>query len=317
MGKIVKVSGKRKAPVVKVCIPYYDAMPQPGMILNEQLVYWGIPGYDTHIFKQQGAIIEFARNDLVNTEPDMDYDFVFFIDADIGFDKDTMTIFPQGDIPIMIKKMKTILDHDLFICGGYYTMRAPPHLPTVYTHLEGDVYSPILNPPKEGVLEVGALATGFLCIKKAVFDRFAKHNKDVLARVDNAKLALKNLEELAGADIKLQSNVRQIKEAMAVMKPAAHPPFWVDYPWDPFKEKYVQMGEDIYFCNQARKLGYKIYCDFSVEVGHESKYYPTPDKYRDAFMEECVHDFMAHAEENSKLAEHKHKVMFEEKKANG
>jgi hypothetical protein len=178
-------------------------MPQPGMILNEQLIYYGIPGYNIHIFKQQSTIIEFARNDLVNVEPDLDYDFVFFIDADIGFDKDTMTILGIDGIPIMIKKMKQILDHDLFICGGYYTMRAPPHLPNVLAHLEGDVYSPILKPPSEGVYEVGALATGFLCIKKVVFDKFKAKNQEIRQKIDNGKLAMSNIKKIAGEDEKL------------------------------------------------------------------------------------------------------------------
>jgi GT2 family glycosyltransferase len=34
------------------------------------------------------------------------------------------------------------------------------------------------------------------------------------------------------------------------------------------KSGYTLMGEDSWFCGQAKKAGYKIYCDPTLEVGH-------------------------------------------------
>ena len=42
-------------------------------------------------------------------------------------------------------------------------------------------------------------------------------------------------------------------------------------PWFKFnmhKDGYMIEGEDAWFCSQAKKVGYKIYCEPSVKVGH-------------------------------------------------
>lgn len=43
---------------------------------------------------------------------------------------------------------------------------------------------------------------------------------------------------------------------------------WFDMPWDEKEEKHV--GEDVYFCTTARRLGYRIWVDhdLSQDIGH-------------------------------------------------
>lgn len=45
-------------------------------------------------------------------------------------------------------------------------------------------------------------------------------------------------------------------------------PPWFEFVQNPDKEKGGVVGEDIWFCHKARKMGYKIMVDTSVKVGH-------------------------------------------------
>ena len=298
MTKILRPDIQREHPIVKVCIPYYHTWPTPAMVLIEQLVQIGIPGYDVHIFKQETTIIEFARNDLASDPPDMDYDFLFFVDADIGFETAIMTAPNPTGLPIMISHMKQILDHRLNICGGLYVMRKPPHMPNAMRHVEREIYTPILDAPDNGLREVGALGTGFLAIKKKVFDHIRCRNEANVKYWENGRTAIEKLWEKAkeSDDSESMAYLKRIKEMFQRSMPKVFPPFWVHYMWDHFKKERRQMGEDIYFCHQARELGFKIYCDFSVQLGHQSIYFATPDKYHDAFEQECIDRHIEEAE---------------------
>jgi hypothetical protein len=47
---------------------------------------------------------------------------------------------------------------------------------------------------------------------------------------------------------------------MDIFKSMKRPWFWFNYePWT---------GEDVYFCEKARSLGFSIFCDSSIKVGH-------------------------------------------------
>jgi len=49
----------------------------------------------------------------------------------------------------------------------------------------------------------------------------------------------------------------------------------IDKPWfkfDMHKDGYMLQGEDAWFCTEARKKGYKIYCDGSLKIGHIGSY---------------------------------------------
>ena len=41
-------------------------------------------------------------------------------------------------------------------------------------------------------------------------------------------------------------------------------PYWKNV----FSPGVIEMGEDIYFCEQARKAGFDIWCDPKVKCGH-------------------------------------------------
>lgn len=286
MGKIVtldnlrKVAGDRR-PRVKICIPFYDSVALPAIRFTEHLQTFGIPGYRPILAKKPSTIIQFARNEMVEEPKGMEWDYIFFLDDDVGFEQEDMnTMVEVSDglervqLPLVLAYMKAILDHRMPICAGYYCARGGDNLPLVFQEIHANdkyVWRNILEPPEEGVYEVDAVATGFLCIKKSVFDAF----EDDL----NRKQAVVNKFRAWRKDNPDFDMPKPLREFLDISKPTVYPPFWLDYIEDPWDDKFNKVGEDIYFCREAKRLGFRIAVDFSIRLGHESKRFVTPDDY--------------------------------------
>src|SRR3989304_9429554 len=73
-----------KPKVVKVAMPFYNGLRMPGQMLLEQLQRFGIPGYELFVTRTESTIIPFTRCDMIDTPPGIPYDFLFFVDDDIG-----------------------------------------------------------------------------------------------------------------------------------------------------------------------------------------------------------------------------------------
>ena len=296
MGKRLISLNRQSKPIVKICIPYYESLPSEMMELCQQIIMGGIPGYRAALWHKQGTIIQFMRNEAIYDTPELDWDFLFFIDDDLGFQseafREKVIVDDAGkkyEVYYMVSLIKQILDHDLNICGGYYCQRNNPYLPLVfkklYPDLPGGPWVNIVRPPDKGVIEVDGLATGFLCIKREVFDAFESR------RLENLKIAAKFEKWRKNNPI-----CPEIEEYLNICKPMIDSPFRTDNIYDPSKDKWVDIGEDMYFCGEAQKLGYKIYCDFSVQLGHMVKKYQTPAQYKHAFMQDQIEGHLEWAE---------------------
>lgn len=59
-------------------------------------------------------------------------------------------------------------------------------------------------------------------------------------------------------------------------------------PWfkfDMHEEGYMKQGEDSWFCTEAKKKGYKIYCDPTLKIGHIGSYiYQRPEEDFTTFL---------------------------------
>lgn len=303
MGKLVSLHPPRR-PIVKVCIPYYDSLPQQMIEFRDMLLNGGIPGYQIMLDTQEGALIHFLRNEFVTDTPELKWDFLFFLDDDMGFPTEqfrSKTIIDfEGKklgLPTMLEMMKRILDHNLNICGGLYCQRGAPYLPQAFKLTFPDrpegPWTNILNPPDEGVLEVDAIGTGFLCIKREVFDAFAlDHENRTAVKSQYDELVKNNPSAIESLPI-------EVKQYLEICHPQISPPFWFAEIWDPTRETWGNVGEDIYFCREAKRLGFKIYCDFSVQVGHLTKQYRTPAQYKYAFMKDQLLSHKAWCDKNN------------------
>lgn len=294
MGKIVTLNGKQHRPLVKIQIPYYDSLPASMMEICEHITMGNsIPGYQVALTRKETTIITFGRNELIADPPGIDnWDYLFFLDDDMGFDNETLRSAVYVDwngqsfeVPMFIGLMKKILDHDLNICGGLYCQRGTPYMPQVFKtltpeHTDGPWIN-MVDPPESGVHEVDAIATGFLCIKRRVFKAF---DREFERRHNVTKEYRAWLEKQENLD----AIPPEVQRYLGVSRPDLHPPFWHDYIIDPTKKTWVNVGEDIFFCKEAKKLGFKIYCDFDVQLGHLANKWVTPGFYRLNTQEEVI-----------------------------
>jgi len=299
MGKIVNFNNLKRLPIVLVCMPFYRSMPLPAIMLHQAIQDTGIPGYQVIVRDLPSTIVVLARNDALQDPPGLKWDYLFFIDDDVGFPLQEMAekvevTGPRGKkymLNKMVALMKQVLDHQLNICGGYYCQRGDQHHPLVFRKYakDGDeTYVPIVEPPLSGVEEVDALATGFLCFSRRVIDAFDDQmdtRKEYLRRYRNW---VKNQEEAGELEATRAALPVELRDYLDICKPDIYPPFWLDFIYDPVKGEWRHMGEDVYFCREAQKLGFKMYVDWEVELGHQRESFITPAGYRHAFMAECA-----------------------------
>lgn len=290
MGKIL-TQNTNAYPIVKVCIPFYRSVANPTMSLIDFLNTRGIPGYRVATVRRETTIIHFSRNELVAEPKGFTWDYLFFIDDDTGYLPEPGNQDKDG-VPKPIAMMKKILDHRLDICGGLYVSRGKPHPPLIYKKMplgnggsKTQTYHHIYDYPENEVIEVDGIGTGWLCIKH---DVFYKIEQDRIRRNKAHNRYLQWLKDNPGAFEELPSKVQRFLEEA---KPDVTPPFWVDYIFDEYageKGEWANVGEDIHFCKQAQKSGFKIYCDTSVQPGHQMIQMMTPSMYKYAYMSDAV-----------------------------
>jgi glycosyltransferase involved in cell wall biosynthesis len=292
-GKLVRVN-LDTLPLVVVGMPFYKSIPHPNILLRAHLQSTGIPGYRTVIRDLPSTIIVMARNDALEEIVGHRWDYLFFIDDDIGFPAAEMyeqTLVKGADgkdyqVSKVVALMKRILDNNLNICGGLYCQRGAPHMPLAfkkYTKDGAETYVWIVEPPTDGIEEVDAVATGFLCFKREVIDSFKQREAE---RIELRRRYL-DWRQGAEADGTYRTLPAVLRDYLDISRADITPPFWIDYNYDPVKGTWSHVGEDIYFCREAQKLGYKIHVDWGVQLGHQRESFITPNGYRHAFMDEA------------------------------
>lgn len=109
-------------------------------------------------------------------------------------------------------------------------------------------------------------------------DRLLKRDKDIIGVLYNTKDESKTLtvkiHDENGNIIKEIDDTELMKCAAVatgfmlikteVFKKLPHPWFF----WESTEDGEVKTGEDMFFCNKARKAGYEVYCDCSIPIGH-------------------------------------------------
>jgi len=187
-------------------------------------------------FTTTESLITRARTGIANMFLKSDCTHLLFIDADIGFDPEDVF---------------KLLSHDLdLVCGGYpaknidwdnisaAAQRGVPAqtLPTfaspyIYNRLEVQAE----DVPK-GLVEVKNAGTGFMMIKKSVFEKLSNHVPDYLNnQFDNYGTRAKEFFSTA------------IKND-------------------------ILLSEDHYFCEKWREIGGRIYIDPSINLKHIGTY---------------------------------------------
>lgn len=123
-----------------------------------------------------------------------------------------------------------------------------------------------------------------MCFSAEVLGRFLTDDKDIVGAHYNMRhLPLESTMKLINEEGKYLAETREMPKELFkvhalgtgclliktdVFRKMSEPWFW--YGDSDKKETWV--GEDIYFCEKAQKFGYDIWCDPTVQVGHEGSY---------------------------------------------
>jgi len=210
------------------------------------LTGWAIP--DACLIPHcRNKVVELARQNCP------DYTHLIFIDDDMaGFSKEHVVKLVNN----------TILIENCDICSALVTMRKPPYkLVAQFSDCsDKDVYDFICE---RKVVESTHVGMAFTVIKREVLDAVEEQTEDgsVWFTLDRPPRATYELE-LADytSELVKQVNSNNIDTKGALLKAAA------------FGENAHRgsrlLGEDIEFCVKARRMGYKMWVDCGVSVGH-------------------------------------------------
>ncbi len=158
-----------------------------------------------------------ARNGITRMFLDSDCTDLLFIDSDLIFS-------PQ--------QVKRLIEHDVDIVGGFYPKKQDGPIQLVCnTHFEP------VEPRDDGLMDVRYMGTGFLRIKREVFEKIIAEGK---------------------ADWYWLDNDRSVKEY----------DFWHMgvYNYPDGGKRYL--SEDWWFCQMALDCGYKVYGDTRLPIKH-------------------------------------------------
>lgn len=190
-------------------------------------------GYDIHVFQNTDSLVTRARNNAVATFLDGSWDYLFWVDSDIGFD------------PSQFFKL---LDLDRGVTAGGYPLKTY-YFPVEPINLVGrdleasmlryalNLQGDITTVPDDGFVEVQDAATGFMCIKRRVLEEMVETYPELKYRSD---------QELLGGPTSLN-----------------HYLFF-----DTMIENGRYLSEDYAFCRRAQNLGHKIWMDMRSELTH-------------------------------------------------
>jgi hypothetical protein len=199
----------------------------------------GNKGYKTSCaFMFNESLITRARCNLAHQFLQSDADYLFWIDADIRFRAEDAVKMLESDVDIIggIYPKKEINWETVRQAALEKKENLQNHTGSFVVNLlnsESSVTVPVDQP-----CEVSAIGTGFMLIKRGVFDELKPHTP----------IYVSDMNHLAGQEIHA---------------------FYLD-PIDP--ESRRLLSEDYYFCHQWRAIGGKVHAAPWCQLGHMGTY---------------------------------------------
>jgi hypothetical protein len=239
----IKVSTKR--PSIMIATPMYGGMctgayVQGLLMTMAKMRELGINVAWCQIMNE--SLITRARNDLARVFLESNHDYLMFIDADIGFDGEAIAhllavdddivcgIYPKKEVNWdSVKRAALAGKEDLEDHGGAFVF-----------NMVGDQH---VETDERGTIEVRHGGTGFMLIKRGVFDHLAPHVPTY--RVSSF----------------------QDPETGEYAKPLTHEFFATS-----IDESGALLSEDYHFCELFRKHGGKIHAHPFIRLTHTGTY---------------------------------------------
>jgi hypothetical protein len=224
---------------VLIATPFYNGQVHHGYLRSVlQVIMAGTGrGYNVAVYTLTDSLITRARNNAVATFLDGDWDYLFWIDADISFEPE---------------QFFRILDAQRGVAAAGYPLKTffTPVEPTnlVGRDLEASMlrYAVTLpdgeiTVPEDGFIEVPEAATGFMCVHRPVLEQMTE--------------AFPNL---------------RYKSDQAGLGGPASPNHYLFF--DTMVEGERYLSEDYAFCRRAQSIGVQIWLDLRSELTHTGSY---------------------------------------------
>lgn len=200
-------------------------------------------------FLTNESLIPRARNNLVCQFLASESTHLIFVDADIEF-------IPDSLLRLMISDREVV-------AGAYPTKSTPPRY--VVTFEKG---AEIDN---EKFIELERAATGFLCIKRCVFERMKEaypklhYTSDIEAQY--------GFESLPEESQPTKEHIQKLKDNLYSFFDTSHHPETNEY-----------LSEDYTFCHRWKKIGGKIWLDTTCHLSHVGtvNFTVTPENMKNA-----------------------------------
>ena len=198
-------------------------------------------------FVQMGneSLITRARNELTRIFLEKDFDYLMFIDADIGFDAEAVYSLLKANKDIVCgvypKKEVDWVSVEKAVANGK-TTGLKDYSGAFVLNFANELGQE-LHTDESGCIEVRHGGTGFMLIKRKVFEKLAKKVPEYVSDMYNAT--------------EIVTKPTYIKEFFTTS---------ID------KKTGRLMSEDYHFCILARKHGFKVWADPNIDLTHTGTY---------------------------------------------
>lgn len=211
------------------------------------LIKNGIKGYDIHTLFIAGPSVNFARNEIA------------FYAMNEGFDE---LVQIDEDLMHWERYLPRLMSHDVDIVAGVYCKKKTGKPFWLFTPKPGASAQP------DGLLEVNGVATGFLRTKvhvlREMFDRFpdnkftakAHEGDPTTIRYDWFQMGVIGKGTPAGRLEEIRTALGDLNTTVEDIRRIATEP----------REPGRLLGEDYYFCRNARAAGFRIFVDLGMGI---------------------------------------------------
>ena len=141
----------------------------------------------------------------------------------------------DSDMQFPAYGVKRLIEADKDVVGGVYFRKDSPHDPLIFDQRDDGGFITKYEWPPDKLFQVKGMGTGFMLIKKKVLDAFTKEVVDECCPECHHKIIGKAF----------------------------------DLGFNPVTGK--EMGEDLAFCKRVGKLGFEIWADPTIPLGHLGK----------------------------------------------
>ena len=233
----------KKRPSLMIATPMYGGMCTGQFMVGvlqtiNKMQSVGVQVY----FVQMGneSLITRARNELTRIFLEKDFDYLMFIDADIGFDAEAVYSLLKANKDIVCgvypKKEVDWVSVEKAVANGKTT--GLKDYSGAFVMNFANELGRELHSDEVGCIEVRHGGTGFMLIKREVLEKM----KDSLPKYLNNTMAMTS-----------DANGQEITEYFATMI-------------EP--ETQLLLSEDYYFCRKAREAGFKVWAAPWVQLSH-------------------------------------------------